>query len=432
MIPVRIRTRYDYDVCVCGGGPAGFCAAVAAARNGARTALVERYGMLGGTITVGGIPAPALFHAHGRQVIAGIGWELMTHLAAQGDARLPQPPYLGRHPELAVKLNAFAAAKAMDDFCLDAGVAPHFHAQALDAVMEDGRIAALLIGTKTGVAEVRAKVFVDCTGDGDVAAFAGVPFDLGEPLQPGSFNILLEGFDAERIDRQAADRAFQAAIADGRLERDDVWGSRGLHCGSIWNGKGSNLNHVYPLNGADSESRSQAEIRARRSVDRLLRWMRAEVPGCERAYVAAVSPETWPRESRRIRGLRTVTGEAYLRGEATDEAVCYSFYPIDIHTHEEGALINRFHEEGRVPGIPYGAMVPISGAGNLLVAGRCISGDRAAQSAYRVQASCMAMGQAAGTAAAMAVKRGCPVQGVEVGRLREILALQGAIVPEIA
>nr|HML49721.1 FAD-dependent oxidoreductase [Clostridia bacterium] len=345
--------------------------------------------------------------------------------------KLPQPPYLGRHPELAVKVNAFAAAKAMDDFCLDAGVALRFHAPALDVVMDGDRVEGLLIATKAGVAEIRAKVFIDCTGDGDVAAFAGVPFDLGDPLQPGSFNVLLAGFDADDIERQAADRAFQAAIAEGRLQKDDVWGSRGLHCGSIWNGKGSNLNHVYPLNGADSESRSQAEIRARQSVDRLLRWMRSEVPGCEHAYVAAVCPETWPRESRRIKGVRTVTGEAYLRGEAADDAVCYSFYPIDIHTHEEGALINRYHEEGRVPGIPYGAMVPKSGANNLLVAGRCISGDRAAQSAYRVQASCMAMGQAAGTAAAMVSKRSCPAHSVDVGRLREILALQGAIVPEL-
>lgn len=428
-ITLRVQELGHYDVCVIGGGPAGFCAAVAAGRGGAKTALVERYGMLGGTMTLGGIPAPALFHAHGKQVIAGIGWELMETLAAKGHAALPQPPFQGRHPELAVKLNAFEAAAAMDDICLDAGVDLLFHRQAVEAVVENGRISRLILAGKTGLAALAAKAFVDCSGDADVAALSGAPYHLGEPLQPGSFNVLIEGFDMERVDRAEADRLFAKAVAEGRLGAEDVWGGRGKHCGGIFSGRGSNLNHVYPLNGADSASRSAAEVAARRSVRRLVAWLRSEVPGCEDVYVAAMSPESWPRESRRIKGQKTVTGDAYIRGVVPEDAVCYSFYPIDIHTHEQEALVNAFHTEGRVPGIPYGALVPARGPENLLVAGRCISGDRAAQSAYRVQASCMAMGQAAGTAAAMAAKTGQAAADVPVPRLREILALQGAIVP---
>lgn len=418
-----------YDVCVVGGGPAGFCAAVAAGRNGARVALVERYGMLGGAMTLGGIPAPALFHAHGQQVIAGIGWALMEYLDKEGNAALPAPPYQGRHPELAVKVNAFEAAAAMDAFCLDAGVDLRFHRQVVAVQLRDGRIALAIAAGKTGLVGIEAKAYVDCTGDADLAALAGAPYDLGETLQPGSFNVLLRGFDRDRIDREAADALFAKAVKSGRLRPEDVWSGRGERCGSIFSGKGSNLNHVYPLNGADSESRARAEVEARRSVHRLVHWLREAVPGCEGVYVAAMSPESWPRESRRIKGLCTVTGEDYLQGLVTPDAVCYSFYPIDIHTHAQGALINSFHEAGRVPSIPYGALVPKDGPGNLIVAGRCISGDRAAQSAFRVQASCMATGQAAGTAAAMAAQTGKRFADVPVARLREMLSLQGAIVP---
>ncbi|MEG0766349.1 MAG: FAD-dependent oxidoreductase, partial [Clostridia bacterium] len=395
----NIEPVASYDVCVCGGGPAGFCAAVAAARNGARTVLLEHYGVLGGAMTVGGVPAPALFHAHGKQIISGIGWELMVHLAQNGDALLPQSPFLGAHPQLAVRVNALKAAAAMDDFCLQAGVALRFHHTVAHVVCQGGHIDALLIAEKAGLSALQAKIYVDCTGDGDVAAFAGAPFALSSSLQPGSFNVTLAGFDPHAIDRAQADALFQQANLDGRLCQEDVWGGRGTHCGSLWNGMGSNLNHVYPLNGADSDSRSEAEIRARKSVARLVDWLRTDVPGCEKAYVAAAAPASWARESRRIEGRKTITGADYLAGVVPPDAICASYYPIDIHTHGEDALINRFHAAGRVPGIPYGALVPCT-LHNLLVAGRCISGDREAQSAYRVQASCMAMGEAAGTAAA--------------------------------
>ena len=431
-VTLSVRKEYSFDVCVLGGGPAGFAAAVAAGRLGAKTLLVEKYGLLGGAMTVGGIPLPGLFHSlgeGGHQVIAGIGWELMTRLAEKGWAVLPQPPFCGPHPAKQVPVNGFAAACEMDDLCREAGVAAFFHQQGVEVLMDGQRITAVLLSGKDGLQAVKARVFVDCTGDGDIACMAGAPYELGEPLQPGSLNVVFEGIDPERVDQAAADAAFARAIREGRLHREDVWAGGGKSCRSVWSGLGSNLNHVYPLNGADSESRSRAEPAAHASVRRLLAWMRSEVPGCEQARVASCSPEAWARESRRILGLSYVSAEDYVRGRVPADAVCYSYYPIDVHREDASPLHNVWLDGVHVPGIPLGALIP-QNTDNLLTAGRCISGDREAQSAFRVQASCMATGQAAGTAAALAARRNIPIPQLPASAVRESLRRQGAIVPD--
>ena len=193
---------------------------------------------------------------------------------------------------------------------------------------------------------------------------------------------------------------------------------------------GSNLNHVSPLNGAEADSRSAGEVMGRRAIARIVRWLNEEIPGYGKAYVAAVSPQVAARESRRIIGNAYMTGDDYIKGVCPADSVCYSFYPIDVHMSDTEAMLhNEFHERGRVPGVPYGALVA-KGLDNLMMAGRIVSGDRRAQSAYRVQASCMAMGEAAGTAAAMAAESGCRADEMNVDLLRERLSHRGAIVPD--
>ena len=194
----------------------------------------------------------------------------------------------------------------------------------------------------------------------------------------------------------------------------------------------SNLNHVYPFNGADDLSRTQGEIEGRKSIARIVRWLNEAVPGYEHAYVAACSPQVTARESRRILGNAYMTGEDYVNGVCPPDSVCYSFYPIDVHQGDENApLDNVFLEQGRVPGIPYGALVA-RGFDNLMMAGRIASGDRRAQSAYRVQASCMAMGEAAGTAAAMACAGQIGVDALDPALLRARLNANGMIVPGLS
>lgn len=420
----NLKTLGNYDVIVCGGGPAGFCAGIQAARLGCKTAILERYGMLGGAMTVGGVPFPALFHAWGKQVIAGIGWELMERLAKEGWAVLPDPESAKPHPQMAVKVNGPMAAWMLDNMCQEAKVDLLFHQPAVDVPLAaEKNLAGIIISTKEGLRLIRGKVIIDCTGDGDIAAWAGADYELGAELQPGTLGFYLQRTDS--VDKKQLDPSFRAARSKGTLLHGDFWAE---HSNAETILGGLNVNHVE-LNGADSVSRSRAEIQGRQSLARICHWLRT-VAGGEEITPLTTAPEVWARESRRILGEAYITAEAYLEAKIHPDAVCHSFYPIDLHTTSEGNLKNIFLEEGKVPTIPLGAMVP-RGFENLLVAGRCISGDRLAQSAYRVQASCMAMGQAAGAAAALAIEDNCSVGKVDLDRLKKNLAKQGAIVPEI-
>lgn len=439
---VKLQKSTSFDVVVCGGGTAGFCAAVASARNGARTALIERFGMLGGTMTVGGVSAPAMFHAHGKQIIAGIGWELMTDLADHGYATLPPEPFDLAHPQMSVELNAFQAAVFIDAMVEKAGVKVYFHQPVAYVCAENGHVSSVLIATNSGLERIEGKVFIDCTGDGSVAVMAGAEYEISDELQPASLNSIFANVQPAEKDYAAIHADFMQRVSTGEMDEHDIWGcntdgtcagkgrGRGYDLSKCYAiNMGNNLNHVYPFNGADNESRTRGEIEGRKSIARTIRWLNENVPGYENAYVASLSPLVSARESRRILGNAYITREDYVKGVQPKDSVCFSFYPIDIHRGTENApLDNEYMAEGDVPGIPYGALVA-RGFDNLMMAGRIASGDRGAQSAFRVQASCMAMGEAAGTAAAMASREGIGANAVDVSTLRETLHHQGAIVP---
>ena len=439
---IQIKTSESYDVVVCGGGTAGFCAAIAAARMGAKTAVIERFGAFGGTMTVGGVNAPALFHAHGKQIIAGIGWELMLRLAEKGYASLPPAPYDLRHPQMAVELNAFRAEVEIDRMIRESNAIPFFHQSVVYAETGDKHVVSILVGTFEGLKCVKAKIFIDCTGDATLCRLAGAEVETSDELQPASLNSIFANCSSESSDRDTWINDFHRRVETGELSQHDIWG---LHPGALLTGHGrgrgasydqcyainagSNLNHVYPFNGANSESRTRGEFEGRESIARVLDWINS-IPGYEHTYISSCAPLVSARESCRVVGRAYITGDDYVNGVVPDDAVCYSFYPIDVHRgkDEHAPLDNVFLENGKVPGIPYGALVA-KDFDNLMMAGRIISGDRRAQSAYRVQASCMAMGEAAGTAAAMAAKNGVSIAEINVAELRKTLHNNGAIVP---
>ena len=221
----------DFDVVVCGAGVAGFCAAVQAARAGAKTALVERYGMPGGVLTVGGNNEIGLFYRGSRPIIAGIGWELVKRLEADGWAAIPPFSEEYDHSQQNVVVNGPMAAAAMDAMCQEAGVTLLYHHTLCDALTRDARVTEILVAAKGGLQAIRGGRFIDATGDGDLAALAGAAFQLGEGeppvLQPGTLRFYWKDFHLEDIDRRQVEESFRQGLEAGEIRRADYWSLEG-------------------------------------------------------------------------------------------------------------------------------------------------------------------------------------------------------------
>jgi hypothetical protein len=272
--------------------------------------------------------------------------------------------------------------------------------------------------------EVNARVLVDCTGDANLITLAGLEVERNDELQPATLVIRLDGYDPAALDIAAIQQEFNRAVEAGELLRSDAGWQHG-DIGPLLRWRGGNCIHVTGVDGSTSEGRTIAEIESRKVLLRLLRFLRRQ-PGLANLRVAACAAETGIRETVTIRGRRKIAVADYESGRLWDDAVCYSFYPIDVHTAE--GLVYRVLPEGIRPTIPFGALLPEKGH-NVIVAGRCIAGDKEANSAYRVQSTCMATGQAAGAAAAIAARSGTDVADVPLGELRSLLRTHGAIVP---
>jgi len=416
--------KKEYDVIIIGGGTAGVPAAVQSARAGADTLLVEKCGQLGGTITVAGVDAPALFHAWDRQVVAGIGWEMMEKLVPEGGAVLPDVSSGGPWQNSnSVKINIPLFSALADRMVKESGCELLLHAMLAEAACADDGWQITLC-TKRGLSRVKCRVLVDCTGDADAVRIAGFKVRTHPSRQPGTLSFRMGGYDMDSLDTGSIQEAYEKACREGTLLRSDS-GWHGGKIAAVLKKRGINSIHVCGIDGSDSESKTAAEVKARETMRRLYLFLRKN-KGLENLVIEEVSQECGIRETVTIIGKKTVTLEDYTSGRVWDDAVCCSFYPIDLHTDE--GLDFRKLPEGAVPTIPRGAMLP-EGSSFLIAAGRHISGDRLANAAYRVQATCMAMGQAAGAMAALSAKNGCDPEQLDVGSIRDLLRKHGAIVP---
>ncbi len=428
-----------YDVVVVGGGTAGVVAAVQAGRAGApgdspagtgslragRTLLVEKEGVLGGTMIAAAVNAPASFFAGSRQIIAGIGWELVRRTLEEAGEDVPSGA-VGREANIRhITIDRALFAALADEAVEEAGVEMLFHAMPASAE-HDGEAWRLELCTKTGLRPVRATVLVDCTGDANLVSLAGFEVDRPDELQPGTLVLTFSGYDAEAIDYAAIQAAFDTGVAAGRLKRSDA-GWKGGSVEFLLRHYGGNRLHVVGVDGRTSEGKTRAEVQARAAMLRLYRFLRTQ-PGLQGFRIEFFATECGIRETVTVRGKARITIEDYEAGRVYDDAVCYSYYPVDIHCPE--SISGRALPPDVLPTIPLGAMVP-EGSRQLIVAGRCVSGDREANSSYRVAAPCMATGQAAGAAAALAAERGCDVADVPLDALKDLLAKHGAIVPGV-
>ena len=416
-----------WDVAVIGGGPAGLGAALASAKCGARTVLVERDARLGGTTVSAEVPAVGLFHAWRRQVIAGPAWDLVTNAVAQAGGRLPDVSRQTARTfvECCVLVNPVVYSALAAETVERAGVELRFNAAAcgMERLLSGWRIS---LATETGVKTLVAREVVDATGNATVAAQAGAE-RVREPdisRQPGSyfFHLNTKGM---KFDAAALDAAHEEAVRNGELLATD------LHIrASSYVRNGGGWGCYIPLaDNSTPEARAETNRRGRETLLRIMRFIRRQ-PGLAEAEVVSSAPEVGVRETYRIVGEKTVREDEYLAGTVHPDSLCYSFWPIDAHDSRTKLAKVVYHKDGRVGTIPLGAMLP-KGVERLLVAGRSVSSDHRANSALRVQASCMAMGQAAGVAAALAARQDCDPRNVGIDGIKKALEGIGAIVPRL-
>lgn len=418
-----------YDVVVCGGGPAGFIAAIAAARKGASVALVEQYGFLGGMATTSYVAPLSVFTYKGRKVIGGIPWEFIERLEELGGGLIEKP--LGNvafDPELYKLL--------CQRMVLEAGVKLYLHSYLSGCVCGDGRISQVIIENKSGSQALEAAVFIDCTGDADLAYMAGVPMQdkSGRPLQPMSSYFILNGVDTDSpMVREAmhhnkqGENCYCLPMRKKMLELQEEldipdfggpWYCTTLHDGCV----AVNVTRVS-ADACDAEQLSAAECSLREDCFRMAGIFRKLFPEFRNCYVASVAVNGGVRETRNIKGMHVISAQEYLNACHYEDSISRGAHPIDIHASKGASQSVTFLEEPAY--VPYRALIA-EGFPNLLVAGRCLSADRVAFASLRVQASCMGSGQAAGVAAALASASGVSVQDVDVPALVAELKNMGA------
>ena len=415
----------QYDVVICGGGPAGWIAAVAAARGGARTALVERYGFPGGTATAGWVAPISVFNYNGHRIIGGIPWEFVERLIEVGGAVEEKP--LGNITFSPEKYKLIAQR-----MLLEAGVSLYFHSYIADCQKSGHTITHIIMENKNGAEAIAGKIFIDCTGDADLAFRAGMPMQpTQKSFQPASLIFMLGGVDTDslpmiRHGRQGVnyhDLDIRRILEEaGRKQEIPVFGGP-WYCGIMAKGVVViNMTRIH-ANMVDNREATNAECMLREHVHLFTELLCRNVPAFRDASLLGTATQTGVRETRRIRGCHTLTGEEYIQATNFPDAISRGCHPVDIHASATTQQRCEFLKNAAF--IPYRSLVS-PGFPNLIVAGRSLSADEVASASVRVQASVMGLGQAAGAAAAWCFKSGATVLDVDITALRDILTGYGA------
>ena len=458
-LPARTaKVLPETDVLVVGGGPAGIGAALGATEAGARVLLVEQDGFLGGCATAGLVLTMASYHTssniplrkardvtlfpidhgEGKPIIGGVLARLVERLVSAGGAFMPslQTGFMVPFDPEVFKLSALEMLDA-------GGVEMLFHAFASGVATDSTGVLGVVFETKSGPLVAKAKVIVDCTGDGDVAAYAGAPFEVGRSrdrmVQPMTLMFLLEGFVLERfrgyvqahpdqwygVEGLAA--LMQQAVEKGELTvpRDDLLLFGAIHEKNVL----VNSTRILNTLGTDVWDLTRAELEGRRQIAELTRFFRKYVPGFEKAYVHQSGAMACVRESRRIMGEYQLTAKDILDANKFEDVVAMGSYPIDMHSPTGKGTILKKIKPGAAYSIPLRCLIPLK-IENLVVGGRCISGTHVANASYRVMPVCIATGQAAGVCAAISVKNAQTPRTLKAADVQNELIRQGAYLGE--
>ena len=421
-IPVIAET----DVLVIGGGPGGVSAGVMAARSGVRTLLVERYGCLGGMAVFGEVTPFMGNHVDGRALDRPVyvDWcrQMQNYRSDEVRAKFPF-----NENSAAGMVSKDEAMLAMEDLLLQSGAKIIYHHTLADVIMKDGRIAAAVFHSKSGYCAVQAEIFIDSTGDGDLAVLAGAPFEFGNEdgfCQPMTTCFKLSGVDRSRMpDRPAINAIYDKAKAEGKIDcpRENVlWfltpEEDVIHF---------NTTRIIKKSAVNGLELSEAEIEGRRQIRQLVDCLRKYVPGFEQARIHSIAHHVGVRESRRILGLVYQTAEDFKKAAKYPDGVVKANYPIDIHNPSGSGTTMHHMEPDDWYEIRYGALVPRNSK-NLLMGCRSISLDHALHSSARVMPPVCSIGQAAGMAAALCVKKNAQPSELDGAEVRRELAAAGA------
>ena len=440
----------NFDVVVAGGGIAGAIAGIAAAREGAKVLVIEPNGFLGGTLTASGVGPMMSFHAGNKQVIKGIADELIERLKK----REKSPGHILNSTNSITPFDAEAMKYELETMLLESGGEVLYHTMLAGTDVSNNKIQSVKVLNKAGLSDIKAKVFIDATGDGDLSAWSGVPFTKGrendgatQPMtlimkynnvnteklrkyikeNPDKFPLMREDIstidNTPRLSVIGFEKEFNEAKQKGEvtIPREDVLFFETNNPGEVI----INTTRILDHDGTDPWSLSKAEIEGRRQARELEAFFKKYIPGFEKAVFTQSGPSIGVRSSRQIEGEYTITAEDLLKERKFKDTIAHSGYPIDMHNPDgEGTTLIRL-KQGHYYNLPYRALIP-KNIENLLVPGRNLSATPEAQAAIRTTPTLAALGEAAGTAAATAAKDDGNVRNVNTKQLQKELIKNGA------
>lgn len=457
-IDLDITRDSNFDVAVVGGGPSGVCAAISSARLGASTVLIEEGGFCGGMATRGLVgPFMTCYDSDGENmIIRGLFEEIVCRMVERGYAIHPSEVRAGTAFTSWIKIGhdhvtpfeAEGLKLVLDEMLAEAGVEVLYHTSFLSPILEENVLSGIVCSSKSGLEIVRASVFIDCTGDGDLAARCGVPFEMGNEelglIQPATMFYHISNVDSDALEADIAAninnfyrkegvnyRSLHWRVSEARENGD--WSLDRVSIGLFRMPKKDewcvNTSRIMGVDSTDNRSLTRAEIVGRQQAEHITAFFRKYVPGCENVRVKSTASYVGIRESRHIRGEYRLTADDLLSARVPEDSVFVAANSVDVHGRFGPKSNEYIPIKGKYYGIPYRSLVPVKIEG-LLLAGRCLSADSTAAGAVRVMPPCMAMGQASGTAAALSVKNGCSVRELDAGLLRETLRENGVYLGE--
>ncbi len=440
-----------YQTIVCGGGPSGITAALASARNGAQTLLIEQCAFSGGSSTNALVYPWMSFHdSRGNQVVGGIGQQIVSALVERGGSPGHVRDTIG-FVSTVTPFDAEIYKRLIDELLAEAGVDVLYHTRLIGAEVEGDQVRSIQVANPSGITTLSAELYIDSTGNGDLAWLAGNPFYMGRKTdgltQPMTMNFVLGGVDLDEVRSYLVahpDEFFSGSLIS-ELDRIPLTGVSGFFRHWAEHGPKSiprdrllffvglnpgevsvNTTRVIKRSGTDARDLTSAEREGRRQVAELIEFVREYIPGFSCSFLSHTAPGIGVRETRRMSGRYVLSSADIVRSRPFADRIAHSGYPLDLHDPTGNTLAYQEIQNGLAYDIPYRCLLPMK-IKNLLLNGRCISVTHTAFSSTRVTPSCMAIGQAAGTAAALSVREKKSPADLDVRKLQDRLVRQDAV-----